>query len=54
MTAFKKSANRAKAKTFEIKFKRLPLDISAFADILYRMPNLQPFQEMNYRACFGD
>jgi hypothetical protein len=37
MTAFKKSANGTKAKTFEIKFKRLPLDISAFADILYRM-----------------
>jgi len=37
MTAFKKSANRAKAKAFEIKLKCLALDGSAFANMLYRM-----------------
>ena len=37
MTTFKKSANRTKTKPFEIKFKCLPLDGSAFADMLYRM-----------------
>ena len=34
MTAFKKSAYRAKTKAFEIKLKCLPLDRRAFADML--------------------
>ena len=37
MTAFKKSAYRAKTKSFEIKLKCLLLNRRAFADMLYRM-----------------